>query len=136
MRVRLVWGPKPRAPTKRPSERVPEPPVTTRQSIVNHCTLNAVEDPSKSGLNIFELFIIGNGCMTDDAGSPGMRAETAYRGGEKYELFYLILSRQKKFKKFKKWTFWTFFVLGPKFSLKVQKVHFLNFFYKKMSSPK
>ena len=59
MWVRLVWVPKPRTQVKRPPEMVSESPVTTRQSIVNHCTRRAVEDPSKSALNIFELFIIG-----------------------------------------------------------------------------
>ena len=65
-----------------PSEMTSEIDPTHRNTSASRGSLvlepRTVRDLLKSSLNIFELFIIGNGCISDDDVTPGMSAQTAY----------------------------------------------------------
>ena len=93
--------PKPPVPFDWPPEMDSEAPNRSPWRVGNDCGGLAVGDPWKPGPNIFELFIIGNGCISAVACTPGTTTETpkpflrTYRNGPR-STEYITLTCQKR----------------------------------------
>ena len=73
----LVPVPYPLGPSEMTSEIDPTYRNTSASRARNVLESRTVRDLLKSSLNIFELFIIGNGCILAAEDTPSMRAKTA-----------------------------------------------------------